>query len=123
MTVADTPAGPAPSSRIDCSSAARSAGTGSSVMAANAAVGKAAAVLLAVGVGRAVGAKIGLGLAIRVGRGVGGMLAVSIGAVTIGGVPVAGWVGAPEGVATPQPTTRSAINTRSTWRITAAPKG
>jgi hypothetical protein len=83
MTVADTPASPAASRRVDCSSAARWAASGSMPMAANASVGNPASV--------------GLGLADRLGSGVGGWLAVARGVVAIEG-----------GEAVVHPTTRSA---------------
>jgi hypothetical protein len=79
--------------------AADSAVTGSSLMAANASMEKAAAAL-------------GPGLAGRVGDGVAGVLAVSRGAVGTGDAPVAG----------PQPTAMSPRQRPSTWRITARAK-
>jgi hypothetical protein len=119
MSVADMPAMLAIDSRVDWSSAASSAGTGSSVRAANAAVGKAEGVLVAVGVGRAVAdgagvrvgnsvaASVGLGLAARVAAGLVGTSGVTSGSVASGGVVVA-----------LHPMRSSATHNRRTWRIT-----
>jgi hypothetical protein len=119
MRVADMPAMLAIDSRVDWSSAASSAGTGSSVRAANVAVGKAEGVLVAVGVGCAVAvgvgilvdcsvaAAVGLGLVGRVAAGLVGTSGVTSGSVASGGVDVA-----------LHPMRSSATHNRRAWRIT-----